>query len=172
MRFALSLFIVAVLLPASTLAQTLAAESLRARRAAVPPKIDGVLDDELWASEPLPLGRWMSYNPLRGEPAQQPTSVWVGYDNEAIYFAFKCFDAEPDKIRTTISRRGRMSRVHSRLRATGDEQSEVNTGAGLPLLAARCARALARSRPPAQLSADQGLSASRAQRFAVRIGSR
>jgi hypothetical protein len=105
LRFALSLFIVAALLPASTLAQTPAAESLRARRAAVPPKIDGVLDDELWASEPLPLDRWMSYNPLRGEPAQQQTSVWVGYDNEAIYFAFKCFDAEPDKIRTTISRR-------------------------------------------------------------------
>ena len=82
-----------------------AREDLRARRATVPPKIDGLLDDELWSAEPLPLDRWMSYNPLRGEPEQQQTEVWIGYDNEAIYFAFRCYDTEPDKIRTTISRR-------------------------------------------------------------------
>jgi hypothetical protein len=105
LRFVLSLLMVSALLPASAVGQTPASEALSARRAAVPPKIDGVLDDELWSSDPLPLDRWMSYNPLRGEPEQQRTSVWVGYDTEAIYFAFKCFDTEPDKIRTTISRR-------------------------------------------------------------------
>ena len=47
----------------------------------------------------------MSYNPLRGEAEQQHTQVWVAYDGKAIYFAFKCLDPEPDKIRTTISRR-------------------------------------------------------------------
>ena len=31
--------------------------------------------------------------------------MWIGYDTEAIYFAFRCFDAEPDRIRSTISRR-------------------------------------------------------------------
>src|SRR4030095_7383130 len=80
-------------------------QDLRARLAAVPPKIDGVLDDELWSGEPLPLDKWMSYNPLRGEPEQQRTSVWIGYDSQAIYFAFRCYDAEPDRIRSTISRR-------------------------------------------------------------------
>jgi hypothetical protein len=80
-------------------------QDLRARLAAVPPKIDGVLDDELWSGEPLPLDKWMSYNPLRGEPEQQRTSVWIGYDSQAIYFAFRCYDDEPDKIRSTISRR-------------------------------------------------------------------
>jgi len=98
-------FLVSALLPATGLAQTPAREDLHARRATVPPKIDGVLDDELWSDEPLALDRWMSYNPLRGEPEQQRTRVWIGYDNEAIYFAFRCYDAEPDKIRTTISRR-------------------------------------------------------------------
>ena len=94
------------LVPATAaLAQTPDGEGLRARRALVPPRIDGVLDDDVWAAEPLPLERWMSYNPLRGEPEQQRTSVWVGYDNEAIYFAFRCYDDEPDKIRATISRR-------------------------------------------------------------------
>ena len=86
-------------------AQAPTREVLRARHATAAPKLDGILDDELWSGEPLPLDRWMSYNPLRGEPEQQRTSVWIGYDSEAIYFAFRCFDAEPDKIRSTISRR-------------------------------------------------------------------
>jgi len=103
----------ALLTATSAVAQTPAREEsgaqshqdLHARLAAVPPKIDGVLGDELWSGEPLPLDKWMSYNPLRGEPEQQRTSVWIGYDSQAIYFAFRCYDDEPDKIRSTISRR-------------------------------------------------------------------
>jgi hypothetical protein len=86
-------------------AQTSARQELRARRAATPPKLDGILDDEVWSGAPLQLDQWMSYNPLRGEPEQQRTNVWIGYDESAIYFAFRCFDAEPDRIRSTISRR-------------------------------------------------------------------
>ena len=78
---------------------------LQARLVTTPPKLDGVLDDEAWAREPEALDPWMSYNPLRGEAEQQRTQVWVAYDSKAIYFAFKALDAEPDKIRTTISRR-------------------------------------------------------------------
>jgi hypothetical protein len=85
--------------------QTPPRPDLHARLATTPPTLDGVLDDELWSGAPLQLERWMSYNPLRGEPEQQRTSVWIGYDEEAIYFAFRCFDAEPDKIRSTISQR-------------------------------------------------------------------
>src|SRR4029079_8036319 len=33
------------------------------------------------------------------------TDVRIAYDDRYIYFAFHCFDNEPDKIRTTISRR-------------------------------------------------------------------
>lgn len=82
-----------------------AAPELRATRATAPPKLDGILDDQVWDSEPMPLQPWVSYNPLRGEREQQATQVWVGYDEDAIYFAFRCLDAEPDKIRTTITRR-------------------------------------------------------------------
>ena len=78
---------------------------LQARLVITPPKVDGVLDDEAWATEPQALDPWMSYNPLRGEAEQQHTNVWVAYDSKAIYFAFKALDSEPDKIRTTISRR-------------------------------------------------------------------
>ena len=70
-----------------------------------PPKVDGILNDEAWNREPLPLGEWVSYNPLRGGHADQRTEVRIAYDDRNIYFAFHCFDTEPAKIRTTISRR-------------------------------------------------------------------
>ena len=82
-------------------------EDYRVPRAAVPPAIDGVLDDEVWKQAPLPSGDWVSYNPLRGDnmsPALR-TEVRIAYDDRNLYFAFHCFDNEPDKIRTTISRR-------------------------------------------------------------------
>ena len=33
------------------------------------------------------------------------TDVWVAHDDRYLYFAFRCYDDEPEKIRTTISRR-------------------------------------------------------------------
>jgi len=74
-------------------------------RATEPPKIDGILNDEVWNREPLSLGEWVSYNPLRGAHTDLRTDVRIAYDDRYIYFAFHCFDSEPDKIRTTISRR-------------------------------------------------------------------
>ena len=91
--------------PARLLAQTGARADLRAVRITTPPKLDGILDDEAWSGDPLPLDGWISYNPMRGEAAAEKTQVWVGYDAEAVYFAFRCLDTQPDKIRTTISRR-------------------------------------------------------------------
>jgi hypothetical protein len=87
---------------APSLAQT---TELRASRASVPPKLDGVLDDQVWTAGPLPADNWVSYNPLRGEPEQQRTRVWMAYDDAALYFAFRCYDAEPGRIRSTITRR-------------------------------------------------------------------
>jgi len=79
----------------------------RVARAAEPPTIDGVLNDEVWKQEPLVLGDWISYNPLRGDkmPTLLRTEVRIAYDDRNLYFAFHCFDNEPDKIRTTVSRR-------------------------------------------------------------------
>ncbi len=74
-------------------------------RALEPPKIDGTLEEEIWQREPLALGDWISYNPLRGEKSEFRTDVRVAYDDHYLYFAFHCLDPEPAKIRTTISRR-------------------------------------------------------------------
>src|SRR6185436_12915062 len=71
------------------------------------PRIDGVLDDEAWQQAPLPFVNWASYNPLRGDrmPAELKTEIRIAYDDRNLYFAFHCFDDEPSKIRTTLSRR-------------------------------------------------------------------
>jgi len=77
-------------------------------RATVPPKIDGVLDDEVWSQvTPLPANDWVSYSPVRGDkmPDVYRTEARVAYDDRNIYFAFHCFDDEPGKIRTNVSRR-------------------------------------------------------------------
>lgn len=70
------------------------------------PAIDGALNDEAWkAVEPLPTGDWLSYDPLYGQKQPQRTEVRATYDDRYLYFSFHCFDAEPEKIRTTIARR-------------------------------------------------------------------
>ena len=81
------------------------AAPMRAMRLAKPPVVDGVLDDEAWTGAPLPAGTWLSYNPLHGEEAPQQTTVWVGYDADALYFAFRCDDPDPGGIKTSITRR-------------------------------------------------------------------
>ena len=65
-------------------------QDIRASRFAVPPIIDGGLDDPAWSSSPLNLGSWISYNPLRGDTGPERTEVRVGYDDRFIYIGFRC----------------------------------------------------------------------------------
>ena len=78
---------------------------LRPPRAAEPPSIDGVLDDEVWRNGPLETGEWLSYNPLHGTAIPQKTKTWIAYDGDYLYFAFQCDDPEPSQIKTSITRR-------------------------------------------------------------------
>jgi hypothetical protein len=77
-------------------------------RASQPPKLDGVLDDAAWTQiAPMPTGQWVSYNPNRGEnmPEAYKTEVRIAYDDRNVYFAFHCFDNEPEKIRSNVAKR-------------------------------------------------------------------
>jgi hypothetical protein len=81
---------------------------IRVERAAHPPKIDGVLDDEVWTKvAPLPADEWVSYNPIRGDRMANDyrTEARVAYDDRNIYFAFHCFDIDPTQIKTSVARR-------------------------------------------------------------------
>jgi hypothetical protein len=79
-----------------------------AERLATAPRIDGVLEDDAWRGPALPLGEWLTYNPLNGDRLEQRTEVHVGYDDRALYFAFHCLDPEPGKVRSTLSRRDQL----------------------------------------------------------------
>ena len=97
------------LTPAAALAQaqTAIAADYTVPRTAVTPKIDGILDDQAWQVPPMPTGAWASYSPNRGDamPDVYKTDIRITYDDRNIYFAFHCFDNEPEKIRTTVSKR-------------------------------------------------------------------
>ena len=71
------------------------------------PRIDGSLDDEIWKKSPLG-ETFITYNPAYGEKLPQKTEVWMAYDKKNLYFAFKCYDNEPEKIKTSITRRDAM----------------------------------------------------------------
>jgi hypothetical protein len=107
----MSIHRLSLLLPCLLLSVAAAAEDrpqLEPTRTATPPTIDGVLDDEAWRGPSLPLTEWLTYNPLSGEKMAQQTEVRAAYDDRYIYFAFRCLDPEPAKIRSTISRRDNM----------------------------------------------------------------
>lgn len=70
--------------------------------------IDGNLDDEIWKSDQIEFARdFIQREPDEGMPATESTLVAVAYDDEALYFAFWCFESEPDKIARQLVRRDR-----------------------------------------------------------------
>jgi hypothetical protein len=86
-------------------AESSARPEIRAVRVSRPPTVDGVLDDEAWNQTAVPTTDWLSYNPLHGDRIPQHTTVWVAYDDDYFYFAFKCDDQDPHGIKTSIARR-------------------------------------------------------------------
>ena len=69
-----------------------------------PPKIDGVLDDEVWQYAPR-FGGFTQRIPNEGQPATDSTSVQFSYDDKSLYVAIMCYDKEPDKIAAGLTRR-------------------------------------------------------------------
>jgi hypothetical protein len=70
------------------------------------PQIDGALDDPIWQRKDIDFAReFIQREPDEGKPATESTSVAIAYDDDAIYFAFWCYDREPDKIMYQLVRR-------------------------------------------------------------------
>ena len=70
-----------------------------------PPVVDGILDEAIWKSAPTIIEDLITLTPAYGEIMPKKTNIWVAYDKENLYFAFKCFDDEPDKIKTSTTKR-------------------------------------------------------------------
>jgi Domain of unknown function (DUF5916)/Carbohydrate family 9 binding domain-like len=70
---------------------------------AVPPVIDGKVDDEIWKQAKV-IRDFIQTNPGDHIPASKQTEAYIAYDEQNFYIAFKCWD-EKDKIRATVVQR-------------------------------------------------------------------
>ncbi len=81
-----------------------AQEFFKPYRTEEPPRIDGVLDDPVWQKAPS-VSEFKSFIPDFGKEPSEKTIAYMAYDSENLYFAFKCYDREPDKIKTAVAKR-------------------------------------------------------------------
>ncbi len=78
--------------------------TIRAVRATTAPVLDGLLDDDVWNVAPIATD-FTQRQPDEGEPATEKTAVQFAFDDEALYIAVMCYDSEPDKIVSRLTRR-------------------------------------------------------------------
>jgi len=78
--------------------------SIPAVRVDQPPKIDGVLDDEVWKKAPL-VEEFTQQEPREGAAASERTEVRVLYDGKTLHIGVHAFDVQPSAIVATEMRR-------------------------------------------------------------------
>ncbi|MGD2294864.1 MAG: DUF5916 domain-containing protein [Candidatus Aminicenantes bacterium] len=69
------------------------------------PKIDGILDNSLWENEALKIDQFYQLTPKENGTPSEKTVMYIGYDKKSLYFAIRCFDSEPGRIRASITNR-------------------------------------------------------------------
>jgi len=102
-RFIVSCLAAAGLSAVSLPASAAGAEPFRPRRTAEAPVLDGRLD-AAWR-DLTPLEGFKTFIPDFGHDPAERTAAFMAYDSENLYFAFKCFDREPAKIKAAVSGR-------------------------------------------------------------------
>lgn len=69
--------------------------------------LTGKMDDPLWL-QAMPVELKYEIMPAENAPAKQKTVVRVIYNNEYLYFGFRCYDSVPSAIRANLSDRDKM----------------------------------------------------------------
>ena len=77
-------------------------------RTSEPPRIDGSLEDPAW-QHALVLREFKTIHPDYGLPPSEQTEAYITYDHANIYFAAYCHDADPDKIKASLSARDQLN---------------------------------------------------------------
>ena len=78
--------------------------TVRAVRLTTPFTLDGQLDDAIYADVPA-LSDFVQQEPREGQPATERTEVWVFFDDERVYFSFRCWETEPERLIANEMRR-------------------------------------------------------------------
>ncbi len=81
-----------------------ARKSIAASRAEKPPVLDGRLDDAVWQQAAVVEDLHIVVSNEFGEPSQR-SRIYVAFDDEALYFAARFWDTEPDKIVAKVLRK-------------------------------------------------------------------
>jgi hypothetical protein len=83
---------------------------VRAVRVAQAPRIDGLLDEDIWQAI-SPITGFRQRWPVDGAAASERTEVRIAYDDRAMYFGMVMFDSEPHRIlRSILHREGRIDK--------------------------------------------------------------
>lgn len=77
---------------------------MRAVRVDTPPQIDGVLGEAVYKTVPA-IADFIQMDPQEGQPATEPTMVWILFDARNIYIAARCRDSQPSRIIANDMRR-------------------------------------------------------------------
>ena len=80
-------------------------EILKVPELSHPPKIDGVIENPLWEKEALKIEDFLQYTPKEKGTPTEKTVAYVGYDKKNLYFAFRCYDSDPKKLRAAVTSR-------------------------------------------------------------------
>ena len=67
-------------------------------------RVDGTFDEAVWQAA-VPAGSFLQREPQEGAATTHGTEVRVAYDSDALYFAVRAFDPEPDKVVGLLTRR-------------------------------------------------------------------
>lgn len=68
--------------------------TVRAIKLQEPLRLDGVLDEEIYARE-KPFGGLIQVTPDYGQPQTERSDVWILYDDRNVYLACRCWDSAP-----------------------------------------------------------------------------
>lgn len=78
--------------------------TMRAVRIHDPIDLDGRLDDPVYSKVPAVSG-FIQQFPREGQPATEPTEVWILFDDHTLYVSGHCYDSEPARAVATELRR-------------------------------------------------------------------
>ncbi len=78
--------------------------TIRATEIATPLTLDGRLDEAIYTSV-YATSDFVQQEPQEGSPATERTDVWVFFDHDRIYFSFRCWESEPDRLIVNEMRR-------------------------------------------------------------------
>ena len=78
--------------------------TIRAQRLTTPLRIDGRLDEPVYASVPS-ISDFIQTEPTAGASANEKTEVWILFDDDSVYIVARCWETHPERIVANEMRR-------------------------------------------------------------------